>query len=392
MKSGRVANFLSEFSIPLIVGVVIAVFFANIDPDGYHHFIHSPIFPESVSIFGHPITFHFLMNDIFMVFFFGIATVEIVQAVLPGGSLNPMGRAINPLMGTLGGILGPAGFFFLLCYLLGRQDALGGWGIPTATDIALAWLVARVIFGAKHAAVSFLLLIAIGDDAIGLAIIAIFYPDPSHPVQPIFLLLVALAMLVSFSLRRMKVENIWPYLTLGGGLSWMGLILSSLHPALALVFIVPFMPAARIKHDQLFDDEKEDHSSIVNFEHIFKTPVDFGLFGFGLANAGVAFSEVDSLTWIIFASLGLGKLLSISLFSLAADKIGFPLPKGMDIKTLAVASLVAGIGLTVSLFIAGEAYQDAQLVGSAKMGAVFSGGIAFIAILLGKFFKIKKVH
>ena len=388
----KIFNFLSEFSVPLICGVVFAMVFANLDEQTYHHFINFPLLSKHIKIFGHTITFHFLMNDILMVLFFGIATVEIVQAVSPGGSLNPVKRAINPLMATLGGVLGPAGLFVILCHLLGRQDALNGWGIPTATDIALAWLVARFVFGSKHPAVSFLLLLAIADDAIGLAIIAVFYPDPSHPVQPIYLILVAGGMLLSFLLARMKIASIWPYILLGGGLSWTGLILSSLHPALALVFIIPFMPSKVMKHGQLFEDEKADHSSIVAFEHTFKLPVDFGLFGFGLANAGVAFSGVDSLTWIIFLSLAVGKLVGITLFSFASSLIGFPLPKGMNVRSLFVAALVAGLGLTVALFVAGEAYQNHALTSSAKMGAVFSAGIAAIALFLGKLFRIEKIN
>ena len=104
------------------------------------------IFGENTKIFGKAVTVHFLVNEIFMVFFFGIATKEITESVLPGGALNPMRKAINPLMGTLGGVVGPAGLFFLLAWVFycGGSDlsiVANGWGIPTATDIALAWLV-----------------------------------------------------------------------------------------------------------------------------------------------------------------------------------------------------------------------------------------------------------
>ena len=121
---------------------------------------------------------------------------------------------------------------------------MGGWGIPTATDIALAWLVARIVFGANHPAVSFLLLLAVADDGLGLGIIAIFYPDPVNPVQPVFLLLVLMAVVVSYVLRAFGQKGFWVYLLLGGIPSWLGLYLAHLHPALALVAVVPFMPTA----------------------------------------------------------------------------------------------------------------------------------------------------
>ena len=162
-------------------------------------------------MFGRHVVPHFLVNEMFMVFFFGIAATEITESVLPGGALNPVRRAINPLVGTLGGVVGPVGVFFLMVWLFygGSSDfgtVANGWGIPTATDIALAWLVARVVFGHSHPAVSFLLLLAVADDAIGLGIIAVFYPDPEIPVQPAWLLLTLGGMGVAMALRLLKVE------------------------------------------------------------------------------------------------------------------------------------------------------------------------------------------
>ena len=95
-----------------------------------------------------------------------------------------------------------------------------GWGVPTATDIALAWLVARAVFGKGHAAVNYLLLLAVADDAIGLGIIAIFYGDPAHPAQPQWLLLVALAMGAAFAMRKANVRSWVPYVFIAGTISW----------------------------------------------------------------------------------------------------------------------------------------------------------------------------
>ena len=174
--------FLQEYSIPLILGVIVGLVWANIDFHSYHdvvefdfwNFGKGPFLDDGEHhdlndfyIFGKHITVHFLINEVFMVFFFGIAAKEITESILPGGALNPLPKAINPIMGTLGGVFGPVGLFILLAVIfyggtddLGRmmfpaEGVLGGWAIPTATDIALAWLVARVIFGARHAAVNF---------------------------------------------------------------------------------------------------------------------------------------------------------------------------------------------------------------------------------------------
>ncbi len=387
----RVFNLLSEFSIPLIAGVITGIFFANVNSEAYNILLNTELLSD-FKIFGHPITFKFIMNDIFMIFFFGIATVEIVRAIIPGGSLNPVKKAINPLIATLGGVFGPICVYWLLCFILNQPEALNGWGIPTATDIALAWLVARYVFGSKHPAVAFLLLLAVVDDAIGLAIIAIFYPDPSYPVQVIWLLLVAWGTLNAYLLRRKGVTNMWLYLLFGGVLSWSGLVLAHLHPALALVFIIPFMPSIHGNRDGLFEDTNSARSPLRVFEYTFQHFVAYGLFGFGLVNAGVEFSNIQTLTWIVFFSLFIGKTLGISLFAHLGVKMGFPLPDGLSYKVLTVASMIAGVGLTVALFVAGEAFTDPNLSGSAKMGALFSAGIAFIAIIIGRIFAIDRIH
>ncbi len=396
-----VINLLQEFSIPLLSGVVVAMFWANLDHESYEHVIHwVPI--ADLKIFGHLVTHHWLVNDVFMVFFFGIAAKEITESCLPGGNLNPISKSINPLMATLGGVLGPVLVFFIgMSFLYGPTDDLAtlrrGWGVPTATDIALAWLVARTVFGKGHPAINFLLLLAVADDAIGLAIIAIFYGDPHLPARPEFLLLIVAGMAIAYGMRRAGVKSWIPYIVVGGPLSWLGLSLAHLHPALALVFIVPFLPGPRrdiglfIEQDEidrmgeeLAEDLHMGHSPLHQFEHQLKLFVDFGLFFFAFTNAGVVFASIGSMTWLILGSLVIGKTAGITLLGLAARMIGFPLPNRMGVRELVMAGYVAALGLTVALFVAGAAFVDPILLGQAKMGALFSGFVGLSAILIGR--------
>ncbi|MFT5284159.1 MAG: NhaA family Na+:H+ antiporter [Planctomycetota bacterium] len=409
-------NLLQEFSIPLIVGVVAALAAANLAPEWYNHWFgagHSDDIwqvPGHLTIFGHHLTIHFLVNDIFMVFFFGIAAKEIAEACLPGGSLNPFKKALNPLFATLGGVFGPVGVFFIAAYFAFEAGMFPettewsavakGWGIPTATDIALAWLIARTVFGKGHPAINFLLLLAVADDALGLGIIAIFYGDPAHPAQPAWLGLVLLGMLIAFAMRQLKVNKWHPYIFIAGPIAWCGLILAHLHPALALVFIVPFLPAPK-RDTGLFVEEDEvdqahsdaDHSPLHQFEHSTKTFVDFGLFFFALANAGVAFGGIGPMTWIIFGSLVVGKTVGVTGMSWLAIKLGMPLPDRMGMKELIMAGFIAALGLTVALFVSGAAFpNDADLQGQAKMGALFSAAVAIAAIVLGRAFGLSKTE
>lgn len=437
---------LQEYSIPLLMGVVVALLMANTMPDVYQTMVHDTVglfagdsgeldaaggnnhvLPHSDSEIAaapvdpvtstdkpttdkpsadkpvddahhssghahgwrHFLSLHFLINDLFMVLFFGIAAKEIAEACLPGGALNPVSKAINPLLGTLGGVLGPVGVYLLLNGTMG-QEAWGiGWGIPTATDIALAWLIARIVFGNGHPAISFLLLLAVADDGIGLMIIAIAYPT-APPVWMNALFIIP-GMVIAYLLRKKGVKSWIPYIAIGGAFSWWGLFSAHLHPALALVPIVPFLPGPE-RDEGLFRDDTSTHETdtLNNFEHDLKGFVDFGLFFFAFANAGVQFSNINNLTWIVFLSLLVGKTVGITFFSWLGTLFKCPLPDGMNIRHLVVAGVVAGLGLTVALFVSGQAFKsNLDLQGAAKMGALFSGGIAFLAIALGKVLGVK---
>ena len=408
----KIIQTLQEFSIPLIAGVIVAMLLANTNFELYQAIVNTPLTDmwgllmgnahEAVHHDGwkHYITIHFLANDILMALFFGIAAKEITEACLPNGALNPPSKAVNPLMATVGGVLGPVAVFLGLNMLFGQSEWQRGWGIPTATDIALAWLVARLIFGKSHPAVSFLLLLAVADDAIGLAIIAIGYPDPLHPTEWAKLVWLIPGMSFAAFLRYRNVQSWKPYIAVGGAFTWWGLYSAHLHPALALVFIVPFLPAPKRDEGLFASPEYDDsdahaghhthaHSPLENFEHDLKLFVDLGLFFFAFANAGVPMSEANGLTWILLAALVLGKTIGIVGCSLFATKVGFPLPAGMNIRHLFVTGLIAALGLTVALFVSTQAFTTPSLQGAAKMGAVFSAGAAFIAWIVAELLGIR---
>ena len=108
---------LQRYSIFLILGVFAGMLAANLNPHFYEEMVDYHLFGDNAVLFGHTITAHFLINGIFMVFFFGVATKEITESVLPGGALNPVNKAINPIFGTIGGVLGPAGVYLLLAFV-----------------------------------------------------------------------------------------------------------------------------------------------------------------------------------------------------------------------------------------------------------------------------------
>ncbi|MFT4647686.1 MAG: NhaA family Na+:H+ antiporter [Glaciecola sp.] len=423
-QRSRVIRYLQDFSIPLIAGVVAALVMANVAPEAYQHWFgagHGAAdgvweLPGQFTVFGHHLTLSFLINDIFMVFFFAVAAKEITEAGLPGGSLNPLRKAINPLFATVGGVIGPVAVFFISIQIaasMGYYDKTSdlwpavsrGWGIPTATDIALAWLVARAVFGGSHPAVNFLLLLAVADDALGLGIIAIFYGDPAHPVAPGWLALVGMGVAFAYLMRARGVKSWVPYIFVAGPFAWCGLMLAHMHPALALVPIVPFMPgpkrdtgmfAGKDEVDVMGDETARDlhigHSTLDRFEHAISLPVDFGLFFFAMANAGVRFEAVGPMTWIILASLVVGKTGGVVGMSVLGKLLGFSLPKGMGMRDLVMAGFIASLGLTVALFVATAAFPAGMgtLQAEAKMGALMSAGVGVVAVLVGRMMGMNK--
>lgn len=410
----RVWNFVSNYSLLLIAGAIIALVWANIDFDSYHHFNefvlwdHAPIGHYH---HGHrTLTLHYLVNDILMAFFFAIAAKEVWEAViLKNGSLRGK-KAATPLIATAGGMFGPIGVYLGLALLLGSDTfnaVANGWAVPTATDIAFSYLVGRLVFGAGHPAVRFLLLLAIADDAAGLIILAIFYP--SGDLAPVWLLLSVFAAVGVFTLanwlpRRLdrgkpdrpnstwvrKVLSFWPYL-IAACLSWYGFMMSGLHPALGLLPIVPTIPHAERDFGMFAAAETHLTDLLNQIEHALKAPVQVILFFFGLLNAGVAFSSVGDATWLVLLGLIVGKPVGILLFGwFAARPLGLGIPEGMRIVDLIVIGFVAAIGFTVSLFVAAVAFDPGPVQDAAKMGALFSFGAAILSIIAGKALRVEK--
>jgi NhaA family Na+:H+ antiporter len=431
---------LQRYSGFLLMGTVLALAWANLGAEGYKEFIDSRlVLPETLAAWEaaggfwstlahvyewfahvlahdpatteglkqwaidhkdsdvpHTFSFHFIVNDLFMVLFFGLAAKEVSESFLPGGALSSLSKAAMPAVATMGGVLGPVGMFFLLHAVLSPDPPVTqAWAVPTATDIAYCWLFAGLIFGNKHPAVTFLLVLAVLDDLIGMMIIAIFYTPEVHPA---WLGLVAGAIVICEVMRRVGVKSFWPYVLIGGPMCWFGLHNTGVHAALALVPVIPFMPHGGrdaslfgnpIHHDDHHeggDEEHHHHDDTMNaFEHFFKPIVDVGLFAFGLANAGVVLSMsslTGSPTWIIFLSLLIGKTVGIFLFAFIGTKAGLSLPAPMKLKQIWVLGCVAGIGFTVALFVTTVALQTGDPALLARFDVAGTGDMLKLGALL----------
>jgi len=412
MKRPRIPEgarrFLFENSIFLIAGAAGALVWANVNADGYHRFVGMLMYPPDgahgpAPAAGHgyelfalrfhePFTLKLVVDDILMAFFFAIAGKEVWEALLPGGPLSNVRTAALPLLATLGGMAGPAFLYIGGCFATGTWDDLGqGWAVPCATDIAFSYLVARFIFGPRHTAIPFLLLLAIADDAGGLIILAVAYPQ--HGLQPEWLALTAAAIGLGFGLRRLRLHSFWWYLVLPGTLSWFSFYQVGIHPALGLIPIIPTMPHAHTDLGIFARRELGRHDTLNAFEHWWKNPVELILGLFGLVNAGVPFGSVGTGTALVFVGLLIGKPLGIALFAILGEKaFRLELPRGMSHKHLVTLGAIAGIGFTVALFVASAAFKEPGAIqDSVKMGALASFFAAPLAIIVAKVLGVRRL-
>jgi NhaA family Na+:H+ antiporter len=393
-----VLQFLFDNSLFLIGGALVALIWANVHYDSYHALLDANLLPAG----EHKLTLHFLVNDILMALFFAIAAKEVWESMLPGGALSHPRKAATPLWATAGGVIGPAGLYILGTLLVGQSGWFGqggdlgrGWAVPCATDIAFSYLVARLIFGSGHPAIAFLLLLAIADDAAGLIILAVAYPQ--HDIHFAWLALTLVAVAVALLMRKLRLHSFWWYLLVPGVLSWLSFHWTGIHAALGLVPIIPCLPHAHTDLGIYAQKELQRHDTLNEFEHWWKPPVEIILGLFGLANAGVKFGNVGLPTVLILLGLLVGKPLGITLFTwIAARFFRLEVPGGMSYRHVFTLGAIAGIGFTVALFMSDAAFPagqfPAELRDAVKMGALASFFAAVLAFVVARMLGIKPQH
>jgi NhaA family Na+:H+ antiporter len=364
-RARSAAALIVEHSLLLPAGAVIALLWSNVGAASYGRLAHALEFP---------------VNHVGMAFFFALAAKEVVEAVAPGGALQSWRRAALPVTAAIGGMAGPALIYLAVIWLRGAPALARGWAIPCATDIAFSYLVARTIYR-QHPAIPFLLLLAIADDAFGLIILALFFPVGDLRLAAGAALLLA-GVGVAWGLRRWRVRSFWPYVIAGGGLSWTALFLGGLHPALALVPIMPFLPHAARDPGLFVPAPEHARDPLSAFGQWWEHPVQGVLFLFGLVNAGVPLGAVGAGTWAVLTAVLVGKPLGIGVATIVAVWCGLELPHRLARRDVFVVGCAAAIGFTVALFFASAAFPAGPLLDQTRMGALLSvsGGALAIGV------------
>jgi NhaA family Na+:H+ antiporter len=330
-----------------------------------------------------------VINYVLMTIFFFVVGLEIKRE-LTSGHLSSFKKAVMPFIAALGGMAVPALIYLAIA---GSTDPRG-WGVPVATDIALAvGLLTMVGSSAVASLRAFLLALAVIDDIGAILIIAFVY---STGVVLSWLLAAALATLLVLVFQKINVNSTLLYIVLGIAL-WFALYKSGVHPTLAGVILGLMTPNIAKEGSGLKDSTDGSVSMIEWLEtkiHPWSVFIIVPLFAF--ANTGVEISSnsiqaaLDSpIAWGIFAGLVIGKPVGIFLSIFAARKstIG-EIPEGSKPLSIFATGSAAGIGFTVAIFIANLAFKDAATqdlaVVSVIAASLVSGILCYLTFALIK--------
>jgi len=333
----------SAGGILLAGAAALAMLLANSPLEGvYVRFLDTPV---EVRFGAFQIAKPFLLwiNDGLMAVFFFLIGLELKREALEG-ELSTPAQVVLPALAAAGGMALPAAIY--LWFNWGDPLTTQGWAIPTATDIAFALGVLSLLGNRVPAGLKvFLLTLAILDDVGAIVIIALFYTD-NLAAGSLGIAGAALAGL--FALNRGKVQRAVPYILVGLVL-WASVLKSGVHATLAGVVLAFFIPRKATR----------------TLEHDLHPPVAYAILPlFAFANAGVPLAGVSLASFLaplplgIAAGLIVGKTVGIFGVSFLAVRLGLaPMPAGATWASLLGLSLLCGIGFTMSLFIAGLAFE-----------------------------------
>lgn len=402
----------------LLVAAVVALIWANLPDSSYEDFWSTTI-GINLDVVSLNLTLAHWVNDGLMAIFFFVVGLEIKREVVRG-ELADRRKAALPVAAALGGMILPAVIY--LAFNAGT-DGQDGWGIPMATDIAFAVGVLALAGPRVPVALKvFLLALAIADDLGAIAVIALFYTDDLDLAW----LVVAIGLMgLTYLMGRMGVRDIIVYVAIGV-IAWVAVHESGVHATIAGVAfglmtpIEPYFGKRKFSESALSlvaevrdaeaqgDAGAEDRNAALRdleelsrdsqpildrLEHALHPWTSFVIVPiFALANAGVYLGDgavgdaVGSrVTLGVVLGLMVGKPLGIFVFSWVAVRLGMAsLPGGVGFAHVFGAGLIAGIGFTVSIFIANLAFDDAALISEAKIGILFASatmGVVGLATL-----------
>ncbi|TXH22442.1 MAG: Na+/H+ antiporter NhaA [Chitinophagaceae bacterium] len=363
----------------LFSAVVLSLIVANTGlADGLNHWLHTYIGIENKSVKLNLSILHWI-NDGLMAIFFLLVGLEIKRELVEGELSSPK-QALFPILAAFCGAIVPALIYFLLNK---GETSASGWGIPMATDIAFALAVISTLDKRIPASLKiFLAALAIVDDLIAILVIALFY---SSGLQTTYLSLAGLCFIILILMNRFKINNYLYYL-LPGIFMWYFVLHSGIHATIAGVLLALTIPT----------NATDEASPLEKLEHQLLKPVNLLIVPlFAFANTNISFQKemLEGLTSPlglgIILGLMLGKPLGISIIAFISSKFKIAsLPTNSNWMHIIGVGFLAGIGFTMSIFIALLSFKDAILIAEAKLAvliaSLLSGIMGYIILKYAK--------
>jgi NhaA family Na+:H+ antiporter len=419
----------STSGIVLLIAAAVALIWANSSAaSSYEHLWHLPL---SIRIGDFVVTdsLHFWINDALMTIFFFVVGMEI-RKEMHDGALANVKLAALPVAAAIGGVVAPALIYLAINHGEGVRN---GWAVPTATDIAFAVGVLALLGKSIPSSVRvFLLALAIIDDLFAVLIIALFY---SGGLDASGLFIAATGVMMVIGLRKIGVNVAYIYI-LPGAVLWFGILKMGAHPTLAGVVLGLMTPVVTARSaDKSIDSARH---AIEEFDQCQHRAIDMRQLLrpvhrlnaaqrdllppvvrlqarlhpwvayvvmplFALANAGVGLGGVEQASGdtllVMFGvafALILGKPLGILTISWICVRLRWcRLPSGMTWRWMWLLGCLAGIGFTMSIFIATLAYDGPVLLNAAKLGVLMGSVTAgVIGLALGRVLiaRSRKIH
>lgn len=373
-----VRNFLrleAASGILLMVAACAALLLANSPFAGWYDVLLQTPVAIAVGDFGIHKPLLLWINDGLMAVFFFLVGLELKREVMEG-ELRHKDQIALPAIAAAGGMVVPALVYFIFNH--SHADAIQGWAIPTATDIAFALGVLSLLGSRIATSLKiFLMTLAIFDDIGAIVIIAIFY---TSELATSALLIAGSALVVLYIMNRRRVMSIAAYLIVGMIL-WASVLKSGVHATLAGAALALFIPMRNPAHP--------DQSPLRDIEKDLHPTVAFGILPiFAFANAGVVIGgdlgvQMSApITLGIMSGLFIGKQLGVFASVWLAVKLGMArLPSGVSWLQLYGVALLCGIGFTMSLFIGSLAFENStdQHTNQVRLGIIVGTVLSAIA-------------
>lgn len=397
----RVSAFVPRFALALLSGVILATAWVNLAPASYYDAVEWRLLdldpPGWISPIPVSLTPLSLVAEGLMALFLFFVGKELWEAlVVERGALRG-DRAMLPLGLTLGGMIGAGGVWVLVASLIETAEEAGfatGWQVPLGSDVAIAFLIGRRVFGPGHPALHLLLLLAIATDILALLVLGLTLPVAG--LRPAWLLLPLVAAWAAWRFyghplpadaperERLAARQLWPYL-LAGLASWAGVVAAGLPGALGLLPVVPAIAHADRSFGLFAEAEGLLHDPLNRLAHALSWPLVGVLFLFGLTRGGVDLAAFAPTTLSALAAIWLGRPLGMLVLGLGlAATLRLRLPQGISLRDILTVVLIMSLGFTVPVLSLETALPGGAMQEAARLGLALSLLAAGPALLLAK--------